>query len=313
MSDILSIDKIIYGVEDRDLGRRFFGDWGLNKLEHSQQRTVFETLEGSQIVLHDVDDQTLPSAVETGSTVRQLVWAVRDEAALARLEKSLAAAGHAVVRTGDMLTCNDPIGLSLGFRVAARRKVTARGAATNAYGRITRKDEASPIYHSAQPARLSHAVFFTDVFEEHLAFYTEHLGFHVSDSYPGEGVFLRCQAEGGHHDLFLLSSPVKPRGLNHVSFMVRDIYEVFGGGIHMNKQGWKTEIGPGRHPVSSAMFWYVQCPCGALVEYYADEDHLSEQWQPREFERSPENFAEWSVLGGIDANTRKQVGGRGKK
>jgi hypothetical protein len=49
----------------------------------------------------------------------------------------------------------------------------------------------------------------------------------------------------------------------------------------------------------------VKNPAGALAEYYTDEDHLDEQWQPREFEQKPELFAEWAVIGGIDGQTRR--------
>lgn len=307
MSTLIGVEKVIYGVAVLDEGRRFFNDWGLKELEASNTEVVFETLEGTQIIIRDMNDEALPKAVEEGPTVRRVVWGVADDASLIDIEQRLSNAGHAVAKEGDMLVCEDPVGLSLGFRVAKRRKLDVRGSATNAYGMISRIDTPSPVYQRAEPVRLSHVVFHTDIFVEHVAFYTEQLGFHVSDSYPGEGVFLRCQAEGGHHDMFLVSSPAKPRGLNHVSFMVRDIYEVIGGGIHMNKQGWKTKIGPGRHPISSAYFWYVDCPCGALTEYYADEDYLTAAWTPREFERTRENFAEWSIVGGIDHTTRKQV------
>jgi catechol-2,3-dioxygenase len=136
-------------------------------------------------------------------------------------------------------------------------------------------------------------------------FYVEKLGFCVSDRYPGRGVFLRCAAEGGHHDLFLLQPPKPKRGLNHVAFAVRDIHEVFGGGLHISRCGWETEIGPGRHPISSAYFWYVNNPAGALAEYYTDEDQLDGRWEPREFQQAPEVFAEWAVIGGIDGKSRR--------
>ena len=42
--------------------------------------------------------------------------------------------------------------------------------------------------------------------------------------------------------------------LNHVAYTVRDIHEVLGGGLHISRQGWKTQLGPGRHPISSAYF-----------------------------------------------------------
>ena len=54
--------------------------------------------------------------------------------------------------------------------------------------------------------------------------------------------------------MFLLQPPVPKRGLHHVAFAVRDIHEVFGGGLHISQCGWETELGPGRHPISSAIF-----------------------------------------------------------
>ncbi|RCI71996.1 VOC family protein, partial [Pseudomonas aeruginosa] len=137
-------------------------------------------------------------------------------------------------------------------------------------------------------------------------FYRERFGFVCSDRYPNRGAFLRCAEEGGHHDLFMLQLPQPRAGLNHVAFTVRDIHEVFGGGMHIARCGWDTEIGPGRHPVSSAYFWYFRNPAGALVEYYADEDQLTGEWQAREFEPGPTVFAEWAIAGGLDGNTRRQ-------
>jgi hypothetical protein len=140
------------------------------------------------------------------------------------------------------------------------------------------------------------------------AFYTEKLGFVISDEYPNHGVFTRCQPVGEHHNFFILNRPGKP-GINHVAFTVSDIHEVIGGGIAMSKKGWKTEIGPGRHPISSAYFWYFENPLAAPLEYYADEDYCTEDWKPGTFERKPELFAEWAIAGGIDGTTRRQNAG----
>ena len=82
-----------------------------------------------------------------------------------------------------------------------------------------------------------------------------------------------------------------------------------GGGLAMARHGWETQLGPGRHPISSALFWYFKSPAGGLAEYFADEDVLTENWQPRDFTPSPQMFAEWAVVGGIDGNTRRQKQG----
>ena len=138
------------------------------------------------------------------------------------------------------------------------------------------------------------------------AFYIDAMGFTLSDEYPGHGAFLRCTTPGEHHNLFLLNRPGKP-GVNHVAFTLADIHEVIGGGIAMAQKSWKTEIGPGRHPISSAYFWYFHNPLGAPVEYYADDDWCTEAWVPGQFTRKPELFAEWAIAGGIDGTTRRQV------
>ena len=106
----------------------------------------------------------------------------------------------------------------------------------------------------------------------------------------------------------VLKTPDGKRGLNHVAFTVRDIHEVFGGGLAFSAKGHETQLGPGRHPISSAYFWYFRCPAGGLVEYYADEDQLTEAWKARDFEPGPTVFAEWAIDGGIDGRTRRQKG-----
>ena len=158
----------------------------------------------------------------------------------------------------------------------------------------------------AEPLQIGHVVLFVADLTKVESFYTERLGFHVSDRYPKHGTFLRCSVRGGHHNLFLLKSPNGQPRLNHVAFTVRDLHEVFGGGLHISRKGWKTQVGPGRHPSSSAYFWYVHSPCGGLAEYYADEDYLTEKWKSRSFERKPELYAEWAVTGGLDGKTRRQ-------
>ena len=289
---ILGIDRITYGVEDMVRCRRFFLDWGLKLVRESGNTLDFETLNGCEVLVRPKDDPALPSAIEPGPTLRQVTWGVESAGDLERLQ-------------GTSPTV-DPNGLGIDFRVTRKRTIDAKGVPMNAWGQPGRGiNLRSAFYERAEPIEVGHVVFFTDRLAEAERFYVEKLGFCVSDRYPGRGVFLRCAPEGGHHDLFLLQPPVAKRGLNHVAFAVRDIHEVFGGGLHISRCGWETEIGPGRHPISSAYFWYVKNPAGALAEYYTDEDQLDGAWQPREFQQGPEVFAEWAVLGGIDGNTRR--------
>ena len=302
---ILGIDRITYGVQDVAKCRRFFIDWGLKLVRESDASLDFETLNGCEVHVRHAEDATLPPAIESGPTLREVVWSVERSGDLDRLRRALGAEGHYAERFGT-LHAADPNGLALGFRVTHKRNVDVRGVPINAWGQPGRGvNQRSTFYERAEPIEVGHVVFFTDRLAAMEKFYVETLGFCVSDRYPGRGLFLRCAREGGHHDLFLLQPPVPKRGLNHVAFAVRDIHEVFGGGLHISRCGWDTELGPGRHPISSAYFWYVKSPAGALAEYYTDEDQLDGEWAPRDFEQSSEAFAEWAVIGGIDGKSRR--------
>jgi len=200
----------------------------------------------------------------------------------------------------------DPNGLSHAFRKTQRRAVVADPQDVNGPGNIRRVDERAPIYTQARPISIGHVVLFVDDLAAMLDFFVRRLGFAISDTYPGHAAFLRSRTPGSHHDAFILSRPGRA-GLNHVAFTVSNIHEVFGGGLAMSRKGWETDIGPGRHPISSAYFWYFKGPFGGSLEYYADDDWCTAAWRPREFERKPELFAEWAIAGGIDGNTRRQL------
>jgi catechol 2,3-dioxygenase-like lactoylglutathione lyase family enzyme len=307
--DILGIEACEFGVENIAQCEQFMRDFGLSSIPPSpcgDDAICFEALNGSRVSLYRIDDAHLPPAFERGSTMRRVTWGVVSAEALDRLAKKLAdVPGYA--RDDTSVTCCDPNGMTLRFRVSALRDVALDVPPINQWGDARRINRPSPVYDRATPIGIGHAVFFVEKLHEVEQFYREKLGFHVSDRYVGKGVFLRTAARAGHHNLFLLHVPGKPRGLNHVAFTVRDIHEVFGGGLAMSRAGWATFLGPGRHPISSAYFWYVKSPAGGAFEFYTNEDHLTEAWTPRELQHSVESFTEWAVEGGIDATTRRQV------
>ncbi|NDJ56426.1 glyoxalase [Enterobacteriaceae bacterium 4M9] len=299
---VTGIEKLEFGVEDLAQSAKFMSDFGLRD-DGSHRR--FSTLSGAQVALYPLDAPELPAAFEPGSTLRRMTWAVADSAALAALAPTLAQQ-PGFREVDGALECLDPNGMTLRVVVSQQRDVKLDVPAINQWGDTRRVDMPSPVYAHAEPINIGHVVFFVDDLAATERFYREVLGFQVSDRYIDRAVFLRTQARGGHHNLFLLKLPHRGRGLNHVAFTVRDIHEVIGGGIAMNKEKWSTFIGPGRHPVSSAYFWYVNSPTGGAFEYYTNDDYLTENWQPRELEHSLVSFTEWAVEGGIDHDTRRQ-------
>ena len=303
--NLQGIDEVTFGATDLGRCRQFFLDWGLSLIDEGAARLVFETLNGCRLIVAASDTPGLPPGIEPDPTLREVVWSVESAEVLEYFRARLRGA-TGFVDTGERIGCTDPGGLALRIQVSRKRPVQVECARINSWNERGRVDQASPAYDRATPIEVGHVVFFVADLAAITAFYIERLGFVLSDSYPGRGSFLRCAPRAGHHDLFLLQLPQPRVGLNHVAFTVRDVHEVFGGGMHMSRCGWETELGPGRHPISSAIFWYFVSPVGGLFEYYTDEDELTGAWQPREFTPGPTMFAEWAIKGGIDGNTRRQ-------
>ena len=300
------IDAVVFGVADMAEAKRFLDDWGVAPVSATPDRLVYQTRDGAEVIVRPKDSSDLPPAIESGNTVREVIWGAANEQELESTLKSLRSLPTFKTGVDGVPRVSDPDGLGLGFRVSMRRPITVKPTAPNAPGSHQRVNQRSPIHEWAHPINIGHVVLFAADFAAMRAFYTEKLGFVISDEYPGHGVFTRCQVVGDHHNLFMLNRPGRA-GVNHVAFTVSDIHEVIGGGIAMSKKGWKTEIGPGRHPISSAYFWYFENPLAAPLEYYADEDYCTESWKPGTFERKPELFAEWAIAGGIDGTTRRQA------
>jgi catechol 2,3-dioxygenase-like lactoylglutathione lyase family enzyme len=273
---ILGLERVVYGVEDLALGRRFFEEWGL-----IAEGDVFRTADGTEVVLRPADDPGLPPAIEPGSTVREIVWGVDGSLRFA-----------------------DPTGMGVALAVTRRRPLPAQEIAINTPERRARIDSIGPFYKRALPRRIGHVVLQVPEIAAVERFYRETLGFWLSDRYPERGVFLRGRAEADHHQLFLLQSADSRPHFHHLAFEVHDVHEVFGGGLAFAERGWETHIGPGRHVISSCYFWYFKNPCGGSVEYFADMDSLTAAWQPREMPQSPEWFAEWALASGV-----RQYGG----
>lgn len=308
---LTGIDAVVFGVADMAEAKRFLDDWGVSQVSATADNLVYRTLDGAEVIVRPKDAADLPKAIEAGNTVREVIWGAANQAELDKTLESLKSVPGYHTGADGLPRVTDPNGMSLAFRVTKRTPVVVKPTQVNAPGSHNRVNARSPIHTQAHPINIGHVVLFANDFAAMRAFYTEKLGFSISDEYPGHGVFMRCQRVGDHHNTFVLNRPGKP-GINHVAFTVTDIHEVIGGGLAMSRKGWKTEIGPGRHPISSAYFWYFENPLAAPLEYYADEDYCTEAWVPSTFERKPELFAEWAIAGGIDGNTRRQAQGLDK-
>ena len=237
--DYAGIDSVIYGVKDMAKGRIYFTDWGLKKTSDTAQRVVFETEQGTKVILRPADAPDLPKAAERGSTVREVVWGVKSAKDIAGIERELARDRDVSIDKDGVLHSFDHDGFGIAFKVWRHRKPSQRRAMVNCPAVRERIGTHGTLYPRARPVRLGHVVFQSPDFEASGRFYTERLGFRISDWQKGEAIYLRCATESDHHNLFYMSRNTKRPKFHHLAFEVRDVHEVLGGGCYFKSRGWK--------------------------------------------------------------------------
>jgi catechol 2,3-dioxygenase-like lactoylglutathione lyase family enzyme len=288
--------------------KKFFSDWGLRKVKDTPAGVVFETSLGCQVILRSPDSPLLPKPAKDGMNFREMVWGVSSKKRLKEIRDDLARDREVTSSEDGSIHTYDPAGIGLGFRVWNPPKATEETsrAPINSYDRTERIDEIGAVYQRAVPLRMGHIGFLVPNLEEEEKFYRERLGFWLSDRYVGGAAFfLRCAAESQHHNLFMIWSEAGVTRHHHTAYEVRDFHEVFGGGVAFDRKGWETEVGPGRHPISSAYFWYFKNPCEGAVEYYTDSDYLTADWKPHNYRVN--RFSEWHLVDGIPLPQEQRV------
>jgi catechol 2,3-dioxygenase-like lactoylglutathione lyase family enzyme len=304
---ITGLDSVIYGVDDLDIARRFWTDFGLKPVGDDAAGLSFATVEGATIEVLPEDAPGLPDGLAEGNTAREFIWGADTQADLDAIRSELESDFEVRVAEVGSLHVTDPVGYGVAFRLSHRTEVTVEPTHYNAPGNSTRVNARGKIYDKATPHRMSHIVLLAPDLEAMRVFYVDRLGFKVTDCYPDRGYFLRAPGSNEHHNLFLLHGGDNV-GFHHIAFELRDIHEVFGGGLHMSDQGWKTHLGPGRHPLSSCYFWYFKNPCGGAAEYDSDSDYVTDTWETAEWASTPESFAEWTYAEGAERYSGIQTG-----
>lgn len=303
---ITGIDAVTFGVTDMKTALRFCSDWGLVR-QNAQTlaaaslprgSALFHCADGSAVQLVPAQSSTLPAAIESGNTVRQVIWGVQSRRDLQALASNLGRDRDVAFDSDGTLHSVDDIGVGIGFRISQRKKLKAAPSQFNTPGCAVRIDARAPRYLRAVPQEISHIVFGVKDIRPIERFYRQRLGFLLSDRYIGRSVFLRATPAGNHHHLFIMNTADQRNQFNHLSFKVRDIHEVIGGGQFISQRGWTTQAGPGRHLPSSACFWYFKSPLGGAFEYAADEDMVTAKWKPASMRMDPTLFSEWRFNAG---------------
>jgi catechol 2,3-dioxygenase-like lactoylglutathione lyase family enzyme len=291
---LLGVQSLVYGVADLDAATRFYDDFGLEATRREADAVDYQLEDSGTVLLRRETDPALPPRFTDAAGVREVIWGVDAPASLDALARDLAT-DRAVRRDADgSLHTADDNGIAIGFRVFARRPLEAVTSMENAPGEVRRWNTHRRWVKRARPRCINHVVFGVPDIDRAMAFYTRRLKFRVSDISRGLGAFLRCDGRHEHHSVFFLKTafPV----WHHVAFAVQNIDEVMVGADHMQRKGWTSDLGVGRHRIGSSVFYYLDNPAGGMSEYSADTDYLTDEWQPRLWEPK---FGNWHWVGKV--------------
>jgi catechol 2,3-dioxygenase-like lactoylglutathione lyase family enzyme len=287
---ILGVEAAIYGVDDLEQCILFWEDFGLALVAKDTTQAVFEVASGAKVIVRRRGDPRLPAAYSDRPGVHETVWGVDTQESLERLVTDLSR-DREVERDEEgtvHFTADD--GMPLALRVWSKKSFVSVSDPVNTPGRILRLNQHRQWRARCRPKSINHVVFFVQDYVASFEFFRDRLGFRYSDHSRGVGVFARADGAHEHHNIFWVDCklPVAPGrpGFMHTAFGVDDIDEVMIGANYMERKGWvntsrNSSGGVSRHRISSAIYYYVDCPAGGEAEYHADTDYLDDNWVPR--------------------------------
>ncbi|MDI9953942.1 VOC family protein [Rhodococcus sp. IEGM 1305] len=265
------LGKVTLGVPNVDETIAYYVEFGL---EH-REGGVFATRNGGE---------QLEIVHAPARRLVELTVAADDPDDIASISARLAGLGVATRQNGTSVSAVEPVtGTRVRAQVRSRIVIEPAVAATpyNGPGRIDRWGRAPFLTRTepVRPRKLGHAVLGSTDLETTMRFFTDGLGFKVSDYMGDKAAFLRCSVE--HHNVLVMAAPVS--FMHHTSWQVDDIDEVGRGAHTMLENNPERHIwGLGRHYAGANFFWYLKDPAGNFSEYYSDMDTVPEDelWSP---------------------------------
>jgi len=155
--------------------------------------------------------------------------------------------------------------------------------------------------------KIGHAVIFVADLERSRRFYTEVLGFKMSDVYPGSMmpggmIFLRCN--GDHHCLALVGGKdeANDKSLHHLAFELATLDEVFRARDHLTASGAKIVHEDRRRAGCQVSVEFLD-PDGHHLELYWGVDQVGSDGRSRPWE-------EWRQTATLEEAVRRAPPGQ---
>jgi catechol-2,3-dioxygenase len=184
--------------------------------------------------------------------------------------------------TGDTLWFNDPDGNRLEISVTPEDALNL--PAVSSEGRRTR----------LRPFALQHLALRTMNLEEMVEFYSESLGFDISDWLLRECVWLRCSND--HHTLILMQGK---QDVDHVGYSIPAGPELLAWADYLSRCQKPILWGPGRHGAGNDLFLRfadmdgIHIELSAELQQYYDHDVTT---PPRLWHTRPSALNLWGMM-----------------
>ena len=277
MSRVTDIRYVGYAINDLAAEREFYADkWGLKQVR-DEAGTVYFAAEG--------DDEPYVVRLREDALQRVDIIALATESRddVDALHGKVREAGCQIVFAPKEL---DQFGGGYGFRFFSKDGLPYEISAEVERG-TARKIER----REAIPERISHIVLHSPRHKEEVAFFTDVLGFKISDWLGDFMCFLRCNS--AHHRVAFLPGPPC---LNHVAYDMADVDEMMRGVARLRQQDVDIRWGPGRHTAGNNTFSYFTTPAGFAVEYTSDLEEVDfEAHQHQVIEPAPHVMDQWGT------------------
>jgi catechol 2,3-dioxygenase-like lactoylglutathione lyase family enzyme len=226
---------------------------GLTLVERDKKRAIFASKQGLEAV-----------ALELGApnALARLAFQVAPGSDLAELARELGKHGIKAERRS---------GISPGVAEAIVFKDPKDTAIEIFCDYVFPKEDQSQA--GIMPLKLGHVAYRVKDVQQVVKFYTEVLGFRVSDWRDDTFAFLRCGPD--HHTVNFVVDELPQ--LHHIAFEVKDWAEIQRACEWLAKKGIQLVWGPGRHIIGHNIAIYHRNADKLRVEFFCEMDLLKDE------------------------------------
>lgn len=301
MIAIQDIAYVRYAAPDLDLMQAFLEDFGLS-LSRRTETALYMRGAGGAPFMHVTERSEQAGQIGFGLHARSLEDLTNLAAILGTTVQDNPEPGG-----GQRVCFTDPAGLRVEVvhgqcelpALACRAPLASnRAGQRGRNGAVVRLAPAP-----SAVTRLGHVAVHVANFARVVDFYTNTLGFKVSDSYWAGSedntiaVFLHCglgEQWTDHHTVALIAAQDNRTRFDHSAFEVVDLDDLMQGNAYLAKQGRQHSWGVGRHIQGSQIFDYWRDPFGNKIEHWTDGDVVNDASTPNHAELNPGELSQWA-------------------